>query len=254
MKTGLVYFHQGWSDIINCFSLINHYSENYDKIYLLMRDGAKEFIDFYIKGLKNVEVLYFNIHELDSYQCFNKINIDENIDLLFHGVHDKFRNDKYKNSFKVIGHFVKCLYTCYDIEYINRINLFKFERDFENENIFYENIKTFDKEYIVYHENVDTNALVKFDKDDNFEYINLNGITNNFFHTIKLLENSKELHLTDSLWAAFCYLLDAKYGLFKDKNVYLYTYHENGGACLENYNVKTLEPINLTNWKIINIK
>jgi hypothetical protein len=253
MKKGLLYFHQGWSDIINCLSLINYYSSRYDKIYLLIRNDSKELIDFYIKKLKNIEVLYFNKNELDTYRCFSNINIKD-IDLIFHGIHDKFRNDKYQNSFKIVGHFVKCLYSCYDIDYINRVKLFDFERDFEKENTFYQSIIQNNKEYILYHENINTNAIVKFEKTDKYEYFNLNGITNNIFHSIKLLENSKELHLTDSLWAAFCYLLDAKYSLFKNKNVYLYTYHENGGACLENHNVRSLEPINLENWKIVNIK
>ena len=33
-KKGFIYFHQGWTDIINCLALINYYCERYNKIYL----------------------------------------------------------------------------------------------------------------------------------------------------------------------------------------------------------------------------
>ena len=42
-------------------------------------------------------------------------------------------------------------------------------------------------------------------KNDDISYVNLNGITNIFFDYIKILENSIEIHLLDSVWGALVY-------------------------------------------------
>ena len=39
-------------------------------------------------------------------------------------------------------------------------------------------------------------------------YVNLSRSTNIFFDYIKILERSREMHLLDSVWAVFVYLLD----------------------------------------------
>lgn len=57
-KEGILYFHQGWTDIINCLSLINYNCNIYNKIYLIMRNDAKELIDLYTKNIYNIKILY----------------------------------------------------------------------------------------------------------------------------------------------------------------------------------------------------
>ena len=59
---------------------------------------------------------------------------------------------------------------------------------------------------------------------------------------IKILENSKEIHLLDSVWGVFVYQIDAKYGLFKNIPI---TSH-----CLRGYMPMFTEPIKLNNWII----
>ena len=58
IKNGILYLHNGWTDIINCLALINYYCKLYDKIYLIMREDAKELVNFYIKDIKNLEIFY----------------------------------------------------------------------------------------------------------------------------------------------------------------------------------------------------
>ena len=58
MKKGCVYFHQGWTDIINCLSLINICSKRYTILYAIFREDSKDLIDYYIRGLKNVIPVY----------------------------------------------------------------------------------------------------------------------------------------------------------------------------------------------------
>jgi hypothetical protein len=53
MKKGCFYSHQGWTDIINNLSLISYYSKIYDELIVLMRDDARQIVDYYVKGLDN---------------------------------------------------------------------------------------------------------------------------------------------------------------------------------------------------------
>ena len=74
------------------------------------------------------------------------------------------------------------------------------------------------------------------------KFVDLNKATNTFFDYIKILENSKEIHLLDSVWGVFVYQIDAKYGLFK--NIPITTH------CLRGYIPMFTEPIKLNNWII----
>lgn len=243
-KNGILYFHQGWTDIINCLALINYYCKLYDKIYLIMREDAKELVNFYIKDLKNIEIYYIvkNILDHQNIKTFlnnNYKNVDiQNIDFLGIGGHDHLRNDKYKNIFaKTSGFFVNIFYTSYDIPYITRINDFTFNRNIKlEENKYNEFINNYGKKYILYHE-----VIENYDK--NIKIINLNGISNIFFDMIKILENAIEIHLLDSVWGAFIYQLDAKYNLFQSKKIILYA--------KRGYKEMFLNPIKLDNWEII---
>ena len=239
----ILYFHQGWTDIINCLALINYYCDLYDKIYLIMRDDAKELIDFYTNNIKNIEILYEEKKNIDSNGIQFVINKYNNIDLqncnfLGIGGHDNSRKDNYNNKFRYIDNcFVKGFYESYNIPYIIRINNFVFTRNYElEENIYINFINKYGKDYILYHEVIDN-----YDK--NKIIVNLNGISNIFFDYIKVLENANEIHLLDSMWGAFIYQLDAKYKLFRNKKIFLYA--------KRGYRKMFEEPIRLENWTII---
>ena len=242
-KNGILYFHQGWTDIINCLALINYYSKLYYKIYLIVREDAKQLVNFYVKDLKNIEILYEEKKKLDEDGILSVINKYKNLNLennnfLGIGYNDNLRNDKYKNAFvKTSGFFVNKFYTCYEIPYITRINDFTFNRDRILEECTYNKfIEKYGKEYILYHEVIENN-------DQNIPIINLNGISNIFFDMIKVLENAVEIHLLDSVWGALIYQLDCKYKLFENKKIILYA--------KRGYHKMFLSPIKLDNWTII---
>ena len=65
MKNGILYFHQGWTDIINCLPLATFYSKTYDKVYVLMRKDAKDLVDFYVRGT-NIQPVYIDKLDLDG--------------------------------------------------------------------------------------------------------------------------------------------------------------------------------------------
>lgn len=267
MKKGLIHFHQGWTDVINCIPLINYYSQIYDEILTVNLSQYKNIIDFFIKDLTNVKTIYIEqeIHDRENAGTLNlidylisdyQINIEEH-DILIHGFPDHYRKDMYKSVYPKFFntiHFVKGFYEFYGIKYSTRINNFDFKRDTEVENLFYENfVKNNGENYILYHEDVSRNfgRSINIAKKEGIKYVNLHGVADNVFNYIKILENAKEIHLIDSVWASFCYMVDAKYKIFSNKNIYIYRLINRPGGCLPHYLVKELEPVNLKNWNII---
>ena len=247
MKTGTMLFHQGWTDIINCLPLVNFFSKDFEKINLIVRDDSKPIIDYYLSQFSNVESCYYNKVELDNIlgEITQKYNDTE---ILYFGVHDTFRKNKYVNSFlnsKPNDFFVKKFYTVYDIEYSNRVSSFEIKRDIDLEEKLYNDfILTNGNDYILYHEDADRNIILDKTKfNSNYKWVDLNKSTYTFFDYIKVLENSKEIHLIDSVWAAIIYLLDSRYGLFSHIPIRV--------DCLRGYKPMFLEPIKLDNWVVV---
>lgn len=270
MKNGCVYFHQGWTDIIMCLGLINYYKEHYDILYIIIRSDSKKLLDFYIRNLDKVYSIPINTDngryygEIDTnyegdvviYEN-NIIKIPSNTDVLFHYEHDRYRRDKYKSFFwkshhlkKTSTSFAEEFYSYYDIDYMNRIKNFKVCRDSDLENETYQDfIKENGSNYILYHDD-ELNHLhgihhvstkIKFDniiKD--YTYVNLNKKSNIFFDYLKIIENAKELHLIDSIWASVIYQMDAKTNFLNNKKVNLY--------CFRNHQNLFEHPIKLDNW------
>ena len=242
-KIGKMFFHQGWTDIINCLPLINYYSKNYDSLELIIRKDSKDLVDFYLNQFSNVTPLYLEKSILDS-NIKSYLHTNENESLLFFGVHDFLRTDSNKDSFRTSGpgFFVKKFYTPYNIPYEERINSFNIIRDHSIEDEIYKKvIGDYDGEYIVVHEDSERGLSLGTNNKD-IKIIKLNGVSDVFFDYIKVLENAKSIHLIDSVWAAICYLLDAKYTLLKNIDVNVH--------CLRGYEEMFIEPKKLPNWKI----
>jgi len=235
MKQGLLFFHQGWTDIFNSLGLIGWYLKTYDKLKVLIRIDAMPLLDCYCQQFGDrVELEYQPKELLDM-----KINFSMySCDLLFHGVHNKFRVDCYKDRFVDTTHynFVNTFYTLYDIPATARIDEFRIERDLELEDKNYnEFIKTYCTNYRLYH------TIVPLPSDDpTLQTVDLNQSSDIFFDSIKILINAKELHLLDSSWASFVYLVDAKYRLFQHISVKIY--------CARKYIDIFSDPITLPNW------
>lgn len=243
-KNGYLYFHQGWADIINQLALINYYSKRYDKIILIIREDSKSLIDFYIKSLPNVEPLYIKKDTNIPQSVFD----DPNGEILFHGIHDRYRKNFVKTCTDINPeHFWKNFYICYGVDYNVRVEDFAIDRDYGLEDIKYnEFIEKHGKNYILYHEDVISpiaRQMVIDKSNENYKYVSLTNTTDVFFDYIKILENAKEIHVVDSVWATIIYHLDAKYNLFKNIPIKV--------SCLRNHNYMFIEPIKLDNWEII---
>ena len=256
-NNGILFFCQGWTDMFNSLSLINYYSKRYTKLYVVIRKNSYELFNFYIKNFNNIILITF---DSDIY-CKKLVCNDDliynhlkekykdlfNSEYLFHGWSDKYRTDKYKDIFsknmKIDGsNFVNLFYTSYDLKSNIRIDYFIFNRDYDLENSTYNSfINENGEKYILYHSNHNNIDFIKNQMP--YNYVNLNKRTNIFFDYIKILENSIEIHLIDSSWAAFIYLLECKYDLFKNKKIYLYS--------IRNYTKMFQDPILLDNWIFI---
>lgn len=205
----------------------------------------KNLLNFYLKN-ENIEIIYFDAQYDVKEKLFSYVSTIYShlltCDYLFHGWYDLDRNDKYKNKFegnmiKDSPNFVNMFYSSYDIPVSLRIDYFIFDRDYELENKTYDNfISENTDKYILYHNNTN-NILIR---NNEYKHVNLNKRTETFFDYIKILENAHEFHLMDSSWAAFIYLLDCKYRLFKNKTIYLYP--------MRNYKKMFQDPIQLDNW------
>jgi hypothetical protein len=57
--------------------------------------------------------------------------------------------------------------------------------------------------------------------------ININNKTIYFYDYIKILENAIDIHIIDSFWSCFIYILQAKYNLFVNIKIYYYPLNHN---------------------------
>ena len=275
-------YHNGWTDIINTSALIHYYAKRHKHIYILIRSDSFHLHNYLTRSYKNITFIgipinflvdyfpyvFFSFLKNDVYyykkennlcmatlsdtdkECFKLHQIDikpENYFII--GLSDKFRMDKYKNSFAQYNGikpelflFWKFFYEAYDIPYTVRVNYFDITRDIKAELDLYN--KTVKKTpYIVTHL-VEANNL-KISKEDEDIILSknpyeLHQISENMLDAILILKNAKEMYLIDSVWAAICYHLDVKYRLFKDIPI---------SVCrLRNYPSMFKEPVSLPNW------
>jgi len=267
-----VYFHQGWTDIIMCMALINHYKELYDEISVIIRSDAKELVDFYVKNLHTVKIIYIDTDngrfygQIDTNYNGNDINYMNNVvlipkeyDIMFHAEHDRYRKDGYTNLWnqpfrhKPTNHFSEMFYVFYDIDFNTRISKFNIERDLLLEEKTYNKfIEQHGVDYVIYHDDNENSkhgshhvsTSIEFNnKISDCSYVNLNKTSKIFFDYIKIFQKAKEIHLVDSIWGCLLYQLDAKYGILDGKEVNLY--------CKRGHENLFQFPIKLDNWKLI---
>lgn len=250
MNNGLLYFHQGWTDIINCLPLINVYSEKYKRIYILVREDAAPMVMFYIRGLKNAIPIFKNKELLDTVPWHTLVNIQEfgigGFEFIAH--HDMMRpyNDPYRGAYDRLNKaepslpFERLFYESYGIPYSHRVDKFVLYRDPVSEGNVYDRVVR-KEPYICTHTNKDLELFVK--PEEGCEILELDKTSYVFFDMIRVLQHAKSIHVIDSVWAAVCYMIDAKYGLLENVPVYVY--------CHRNFERMFTEPKRLPNWNII---
>jgi hypothetical protein len=229
-------------------SLINFYASRYNKLYVVIREDAKKLVEFYIRGIENVSLLSFQHDVLNSTAIHNLIGDLGITGYELIGGHDSNRpgSDPYRNAYyhltnnpKLRISFERAVYEAYNIPYCDKILKFEVKRDIELENDTYARVVK-SEPYICFHDRVGSFYIPN--KTD-YSIVELAESSELFFDYIKILKNSKEIHLIDSVWAALCYQLDAKYRIFENIPIHVY--------CFRDFYRMFVEPVRLSNWTIV---
>lgn len=265
MDNCYILIHQGIADLFNSLGIINYYSNIYKNVFILLNN------DFF-NNFKIMNEIFINkinvkpiIVELLDYEFITDSNINEtcicchtkwNIEKCprFNNTKCKYINYKnYEGDIIKIGSFndivkwnsflitqncfANAFYTFNNLDYLIRFNYFELFNDTNKEDIIYNNfIEKYGNEYILIHEDINRNLLInkKMIINKNLPIINLNMISEYMVDYLKVIQNSKEIHLIDSSWAVFIYLLS--YKIIKDIPVFLNeTYFKNIGRDINIY-------------------
>lgn len=259
-ENALLYFHQGWTDIMNCLPMINIYAAKYRLLYLLIRKDAWPLVQFYIRGLRNVVPVY------SPHLDLNRLGISV-VDIAHHNItrlelmghHDSSRpnNDPHKHAFKnyeaQVGQkqingrmthtFERIFYEAYGLPYSDRVEKFTLYRDPALEESVYNRVVN-QTPYICVHNNPQLNLMIC--PKSTLPIVELNQSSEIFFDYIRVLQHAEEIHVIDSVWAGLCYLMDAKYGYFHQKPIYVY--------CYRDFHRMFTEPVTLPNWNIVMVE
>lgn len=242
----LLMFHQGWTDIVNCLPLVNWYARKYTKLFVVFRDDAKPLTQFYLRGLQNVFPIYIP-------KIVIEVNWLEPVDIIHHkithfefiGHYDVQRQieDPHRNAYNNLNAitdypFERLFYESYDIPYSERVTSFTLYRNVEAEESYYSKHVTTEP-YICVHaiENLHVQP------EEGTSIINLGETTGIFFDAIRVLQHAKAIHVLDSVWAAVCYMIDAKYGILETVPVYVY--------CQRDFYRMFTQPVHRPNWTIV---
>lgn len=231
-----IIIHQGIGDLFNSIGIINFYQEKYKKTYILLLNELNlNILKSVFHNKVNVLPIIPNfiqyeetIHPNTCVNCMtngNKNSCPRNSnlkckyinfnkldgDIIKIGSFNNANNwEKYrKNKFS----FAHAFYKYNNLNENIRFKNFKIFNNKEEENNKYNDfIKKYGTNYILVHEDNDRNLKINKDKikNKNLPIINLNRISNNFVDYVKIIKNASEIHLIDSSWSVFIYLLSNK--------------------------------------------
>ena len=256
-EIGLLYFHQGWTDIMNCLPMINIFAAKYRLLYLLVREDAWGLIQFYIRGLRNVVPVYsphktlddigikvvdIKHHKITQFEMIGQLDGGRPQSDPMRGANARYcsENIQRDENGRTNITFERTFYEAYGIPYSDRVNKFTLYRDPIAEEVAYNRVVK-NTPYICVHNNPLLNLMVC--PKTKHHVLELNQASEVFFNYIRILQHAEEIHLIDSVWAGLCYLMDAKYGYFHQKPIYVY--------CFRDFDRMFTEPVRLPNWNIV---
>jgi hypothetical protein len=239
-KKCILIFHQGWGDIVICNALINYISAQFKETNVIIRKDAYDMIEYCYNKLKiinNIKFIYVDKQIIDNRFLFqflvSEINKnDDYIILPFGHCFEHLNSPIFKDNVGRFGIFLNegqysfspAFYISYRIDLSIRLNYFYIDRDNDKENILYKKYtQNIGKNYILIHDDPIRNMnIIKIS--NNLPVINLNGISNIIYDTIKLIENAQEIHLIDSTYSTFIYHMSNRYNNIDHKKIYLHKY------------------------------
>jgi hypothetical protein len=249
-QIGFLFFHQGWTDIINCLPLINVYAERYDRLFVLLREDIRPMVMMYCQPLRNVIPIFKPKRQLDTVPWFEIVDLQElgvnRLELIGHFDGMRYQADPYCGAYVRLNKqdpsytFERLFYESYGLPYSVRVDKFSLQRDLAAEERAYTTLVRHPK-YICVHTNPDVGGVEPNASDDT-AIVELDKSSYVFWDMVKVLQNASEIHVIDSVWAAVCYLLDARYGLLSHVPITVY--------CHRNLHKMFTQPKRLPNWTI----
>lgn len=220
--------HQGYGDIFTSNSICNYYSEKYDELIIFTSSKErKKIIDSIYNGNNKIKCV------IPSFMPYN--GSDTCLECMTYGTNNMcYRNQNQKcnfidysqysdyinikigsfNNYLMWNEYVKNYFSFshafYGYDGLSddiRIDKFKINRDYDLENKLFNESGLIDKEYIVIHEDVNRGITIDQTKTNHDVIYDLNNKSDIMIDQIKILEESKEIHLIDSSYSVMIYFL-----------------------------------------------
>ncbi len=187
-----IYPHLGLGDFFICNGMLRKIIRDDEEYLIFSHKQNLESLKFMFRDLKNINFISgyqdyaTNDNFVYEYILKNKIQKEDIIRIT---LTNKFMSHSFDENF----------YLSNSIDFNERWNNFKCERDFKRELIFFEKFNLIKKEYIFVHDDNFRNFNIRNEFLKNKKVIRpIPELTKNVFDYLTLIENAKEIHCMDS--------------------------------------------------------
>jgi len=247
--------HWGWTDFIILTSMINYYNSIFEEVVLfipeinvqdmlniLYPNNRKIYLDIVSGNPSAINIISSFIDEYiflidghQSTQCLpmtmNQMNINENT-INFHLLKNSAHNIGEGINKNIVSNFINIIKErdanesdfdervyFYTYSYFNKEDICKYFTITRNKSLEDIQQQLVPRDYIVVH-NVDTMKQIHSE----YPIIYLNDRSNYILDLLSVIENSKEIHIYDSLYGTIIYLLYFSSNFIKSKPIYYHKY------------------------------
>jgi hypothetical protein len=238
----------GYGDWISVNGMVRFFSSKYDEVNLVIDGSNINFVKNLYKDDPKIKLIHSNQvvlnNQIDDYLNLEiweqkKEDIPKNFYNRFKQIGKKFNLDvisvdddcytiiKSPHKFTEKCKFImednaSAFYIAAGIPKEYKLDKFYYERDFQSEDTFFENLNLPD-DYIVVCEYESNLIDRKYIENKQLKIVNINNISEKYFDIIKIIENAKEIHLIENSIALLVYHLQYK-NLMKNVPINMHTY------------------------------
>lgn len=201
MSTLVFQIYDAFGDWISSNGMIRHLSEMYDEVYLI--HDTPVVVPFTMDMFKdNPKIIPMEGEVVPGYEC-DVIDVRVNEIYPHPGNNGKYFNrvDKFGDEIFSANDNASNFYSSLGLDPKLRISSFDYLRDLSKENALFDSVNP-SKDYSIICEMDDGMIDRSYVKE---EEVNIHRLTDNFMHTLKLIENAKEVHLVENSIALFVY-------------------------------------------------
>lgn len=250
MKCLVFVIYDAFGDWISANGMIRYLSESYDQVYLV---HDTPFVVPFTQNMfrDNPKIVPIEGSIVPGYECdvidlrVNETYPNPGNSGAYYNHHNKYEDNTYRKR----NNNATTFYTELGIDPSHRVGMFDYVRDYEKETEL-----LIDGDYAIICEMEDGMIDRKYVKQD--KIINLHRLTDNFTHTLKLIENAKEVHLIENSISLFVYHMQC-IGKMNSVQINLHTYARKephrkcDGPDCNNKFLNMLKCPQLENWNFI---